>query len=171
MMLLALRREGIAGVCGVCGEIGFPGEEAVEKEVPAIMAGTLDSCRLDEDDERWSIVDAETDSASPVWESLMRWYLFSWAAVLCVLVVLAEMSAWVKLLRSFFVSRSFKKSEMFSSSVGASPELPPVPSLKVPDPRCIDDDTLPFPLLRSSFSVLLPPPDENLLLLWPKLLL
>lgn len=42
MMLLALSREGIAGVCGVCGEMGLPGDEAVDTDVPAIMAGTLD---------------------------------------------------------------------------------------------------------------------------------
>ena len=71
-MLFALSREGIAGVCGVCGEIGLPGEEAVDTDVPAIMAGTLDRCRLEEDDDRWSIVEEETDPASPVWDSRIR---------------------------------------------------------------------------------------------------
>jgi hypothetical protein len=52
MILFALSREGIAGVWGVCGEIGFPGDDAVETEVPAIIAGTLESCRLEDDDER-----------------------------------------------------------------------------------------------------------------------
>ena len=66
MILLALSRDGIAGVWGVCGEMGLPGEEAVDTEVPAIIAGTLDKRRLEEDGERWSIVDDETDSASPV---------------------------------------------------------------------------------------------------------
>jgi hypothetical protein len=42
----------MAGVCGVWGEIGLPGDEAVDTEVPAIIAGTLDRWRLDEDDER-----------------------------------------------------------------------------------------------------------------------
>lgn len=66
MILFALRREGMAGVCGVCGEIGFPGDDAVDTEVPAIIAGTLDKCRLEEEDERWSMVEEDTDSASPV---------------------------------------------------------------------------------------------------------
>jgi hypothetical protein len=52
MMLLALRREGIAGVWGVCGDIGFPGEDDVDMDVPATIGGTLDNCRLDELDER-----------------------------------------------------------------------------------------------------------------------
>jgi hypothetical protein len=74
MMLFALNREGMAGVCGVCGEIGFPGDEAVDIEVPAIIAGTLDNCRLDDDDERCSIVEDETESDRAMCESLMRWY-------------------------------------------------------------------------------------------------
>ena len=77
----------------------------------------------------------------------------------------ADLSLRVKLFRSFFDSRSFRKSEMFSSSVFTSPELPPVPSFMVSDPRCADEERLPFPLLRLSSSVLLPPPVENLLLL------
>lgn len=64
MILFALRRDGIAGVCGVWGEIGFPGDDAVDTEVPAIIAGTLDSCRLEEDEDRCSIVDEETESES-----------------------------------------------------------------------------------------------------------
>jgi hypothetical protein len=42
-MLFALNRDGIAGVCGVCGEIGLPGDDAVDIEVPPTIAGTLDS--------------------------------------------------------------------------------------------------------------------------------
>jgi hypothetical protein len=72
MMLFALSREGMAGVCGVCGEIGFPGDDAVEIEVPAIMAGTLDNCLLEEDEERWSMVEDDTESERAVCESLMR---------------------------------------------------------------------------------------------------
>lgn len=34
------------------GDIGLPGDEDVEIEVPATMGGTLDNCRLDELDER-----------------------------------------------------------------------------------------------------------------------
>jgi hypothetical protein len=72
MILFALSREGIAGVCGVCGEIGFPGDEAVEMEVPAIIAGTLDNWRLDDDEERCSMVEDDTESESTACESLMR---------------------------------------------------------------------------------------------------
>lgn len=43
MMLLELSREGIAGVCGVWGEMGFPGDDEVENDVPATMGGTLES--------------------------------------------------------------------------------------------------------------------------------
>jgi hypothetical protein len=42
----------MAGVCGVWGDIGFPGDEAVEIEVPATMGGTPESCLLEEMDER-----------------------------------------------------------------------------------------------------------------------
>jgi hypothetical protein len=52
MMLWELRREGIAGVWGVCGEIGLPGDEEVDVEVPAIMGGTLGSCLLEDADDR-----------------------------------------------------------------------------------------------------------------------
>jgi hypothetical protein len=60
---------------------------------------------------------------------------------------------------------------MFSSSVLTSPELPPSPSFNVSEPRWIEDVALPLPLLRLSSSSLLVPPEENLLRLWPKLLL
>lgn len=43
MMLLADSLDGIAGVCGVCGEMGFPGDEDVDIDVPATMGGTLES--------------------------------------------------------------------------------------------------------------------------------
>ena len=43
MILLALSLEGMAGVWGVWGDIGFPGDEEVETDVPAIIGGTLDS--------------------------------------------------------------------------------------------------------------------------------
>jgi hypothetical protein len=62
IILFALSREGIAGVWGVCGEMGFPGDDAVEKEVPATIGGTLESWRLDEEDDRCSIMDEETES-------------------------------------------------------------------------------------------------------------
>jgi hypothetical protein len=171
MMLLALSREGMAGVWGVCGEIGFPGDDAVDTEVPAIMAGTLERWRLEDEDDRCSIVDEVTESESAVCESLMRWYLFSWAVVLRMVASLAAWSLRLKLFSSFLDSSNFKKSEMFSSSVLTSPELASSPSPSVPEPRCTEEVALPFPLLRLSSSVLLPPPEENLLLRCPKLLL
>ena len=72
MMLFALRRDGMAGVCGVCGEIGLPGDEAVDTDVPAIMAGTLDNWRLEDEEERCNIVEEETESESAACESLRR---------------------------------------------------------------------------------------------------
>jgi hypothetical protein len=54
----------MAGVWGVCGEIGLPGDEAVDTDVPAIIAGTLDSWRLEDDDDRCSIVEDDTESES-----------------------------------------------------------------------------------------------------------
>ena len=51
-MLFELRRDGIAGVCGVWGDTGFPGDDAVETDVPAAIGGTPDNCLLDELDER-----------------------------------------------------------------------------------------------------------------------
>jgi hypothetical protein len=63
-MLLALSRDGIAGVCGVCGEMGLPGDEAVDTDVPATIAGTLDSWRLEDEDERCNIIEEETESES-----------------------------------------------------------------------------------------------------------
>lgn len=72
MMELLLSRDGIAGMCGVCGDIGLPGEEEVEKELPAIMPGTLCSCLLDVDDERCNIKEDDMDSDSWVVDSRMR---------------------------------------------------------------------------------------------------
>ena len=52
MVLLALSLDGMIGVWGACGEIGFPGDDEVDIEVPATIGGTLDNCRLEELDER-----------------------------------------------------------------------------------------------------------------------
>ena len=60
---------------------------------------------------------------------------------------------------------------MLSSSDLTSPELPPSPSFSTSEPRCSEDATLPFPLLRLSSSVLLPPLVEKRFLRCPKLLL
>jgi len=54
--------------------MGFPGEEEVEKEVPAIICGTLESWRLEEVEERWRACDEVTESERPTWDSLTRWY-------------------------------------------------------------------------------------------------
>ena len=151
--------------------MGFPGDDAVEMEVPAIIGGTLVNCRLDELDERCRSMDDETESDNAAWESRMRWYLDSCAVVRLMDASRVALSLRLKLLSSFFCSRSFKKSEMFSSSVFMDPELVPVTSLMTSEPRCCEEEALPLPLLRLSSSVLLPPPEENLLRLWPKLLL
>lgn len=52
----------MAGVCGVCGDTGFPGEDDADIEVAATIGGTLDSCLLEELDERCNIVDEDIDS-------------------------------------------------------------------------------------------------------------
>ncbi len=72
IILLALNLEGIAGVCGVWGEIGFPGDEEVEIEVPATIGGTLESCRLEELEERCKRSDDDMESDKAALESLMR---------------------------------------------------------------------------------------------------
>ena len=71
MVRLSLRREGTAGVCGVCGEMGLPGEEAVETEVPCTMGGTLESCLLEELEERCRSIEEFNESDSWVFESRM----------------------------------------------------------------------------------------------------
>lgn len=71
-ILFELRRDGIAGVCGVWGEIGFPGDEAVEMDVPAAIGGTPESCLLDELDERCICTDDDIESESAAFESRMR---------------------------------------------------------------------------------------------------
>ena len=48
----------------MCGEIGFPGDEAVDTEVPAIIGGKLDNWRLEDEEERWSIIDDDIESDS-----------------------------------------------------------------------------------------------------------
>jgi hypothetical protein len=66
---LALSLDGIAGVCGVCGEIGFPGEEDADIEVAATIGGTLESCLLDELDERCNNRDEDMDSVKALLDS------------------------------------------------------------------------------------------------------
>ena len=71
-MLLELRREGIAGVWGVWGEIGFPGDDEVDVEVPPIIGGTLGSCLLEDVDDRCRSRDDDMESESAVFESFIR---------------------------------------------------------------------------------------------------
>lgn len=165
-MLLALSLEGIAGVWGVCGEIGLPGDEEVDMDVPAIIGGTLESCRLEELDERCSNIEEDMESDNAAFESRIRWNLDKAAVVRRVEASTdaESLGAW-KLLRSFFVSSSFRKSEILSSSVWSDPELPP-PSARIPEPGWATDDVrLVLPLLLLSSSVLLAPPDDSLALL------
>jgi len=58
-------------VCGVCGDTGFPGEDETDIEVAATIGGTLDSCLLDELEDRCNIVDDDIDSVSALFDSLI----------------------------------------------------------------------------------------------------
>jgi hypothetical protein len=135
MMLLALSLDGIAGVCGVRGEMRSPGDDEIEVEVPATMGGTLESCLLDELEERWSNMEDDMESDRAALESLMRWNLDRAAVVRLRCASADVLSAGaLKLLRSFFWSSNLRKSEILSSSVLSEPELAPPPSAKTPDP-------------------------------------
>jgi hypothetical protein len=59
----------MAGVWGVCGETGFPGDDEADIDVAATMGGTLDSCRLDELDDRCNIVEEDIDSVNALFDS------------------------------------------------------------------------------------------------------
>ena len=99
-MLLELSREGIAGVWGVwgvCGEIAFPGEDDVEKDVPATIGGTPpERCLLDELEDRCNNREDDIESERAVFESLIRWKRVKAAFVLRV-----DASTSVGLRRSF----------------------------------------------------------------------
>ena len=104
------------------GDIGFPGEDDVDTEVPWIIGGTLDNCLLDELDDLCKIKDDDIESDSTVFESLIRWY-FVKAAVVLRMDASRDAESLRKLLRSFFCSRSRMKSLRLSSSVwGTDPE-------------------------------------------------
>lgn len=138
------------------------------------MVGTLESCLLDEQDERCNKREDDIDSDKAAFESLIRWNLCNAAAVRRVNAPAAVLSPGsLKLFKSFFWSSNFKKSEILSSSVAIESELAPPPSANTSDPGCaVDELTLAFPLLVLSSSVLLlPPPDESFAFLCPKLLL
>lgn len=154
----------------MCGEIGFPGEDEADIEVPATIGGMFASCLLEELEDRWFTRDEDIESVSTEFESLIPRNRESCALVLFVDASKLDPSREdLKLLRSFFWSSIFKKSEMLSSSVWREPELVP-PSGKTPDPGCAAEDVaLALPLLLSS-SVLLPPV-ESFAFRCPKLLL
>jgi hypothetical protein len=155
---LALRRDGIAGVWGVCGEIGLPGDDDVDMDVAATIGGTLDSCRLDELDDRCRKFDEDIDSVSALLDSRIDWNFESWAVVLLV----DASPEGSKLCRFFLLSNNFKKSEILSSSVCKEPELAP-PSAIIPEPGWAEEDKLCLPLLPwSSSTNLLPVPNDDL---------
>lgn len=98
------------------GEIGFPGDEAVEMEVPAAIGGIPESCLLDELDERCICTDEDIESDSAAFESRIRWNRVKAADVAVVLrtgALLVESAGFIK---SFRISSIFRNSEMFSSS-------------------------------------------------------
>lgn len=107
----------MAGVCGVWGEMGLPGEEAVEIEVPATMGGTPESCLLEEVDERCKSIDDDIDSDSCAFESLIRWNRVNAAEVAVVRRAVTSAEAEFDVFkRSFLKSSIFRNSVMFSSS-------------------------------------------------------
>lgn len=70
--LFELKRDRMAGVCGVCGDIGLPGDEAVEIDVPATIGGTPDNCLLEDMEERCRCMDDDIESERAAFESRMR---------------------------------------------------------------------------------------------------
>lgn len=53
--------------------MGFPGDEAVEIDVPATICGTPERCLLDDDEECRRCIDVDIESDSAAFESRMRW--------------------------------------------------------------------------------------------------
>lgn len=171
--LLELRRERMAGVCGVCGEIGFPGEEAVEIEVPATIGGTPDSCLLEEVEERWICMEDVMESERAAWDSRMPRKRAKAAPGAVALRALCSREGVPveRFIKSLLVSSIFKKSEMFSSSACIDSALVPVASASRPEPGwTLDDAALAFPLELSS-SILAVPPEDGRPRRWLKELL
>ena len=99
------------------GEIGFPGEEAVEIDVPATIGGTPESCLLEEFDERCKSNDDDIESDSAAFESLIRWNRVNAAEVAVVRRAVTSAEAEFDVFkRSFLKSSIFRNSVMFSSS-------------------------------------------------------
>jgi hypothetical protein len=118
------------------------------------MGGTEESCLLDEDDERCSSNDEDSESDSCVLLSRIPLYFDNAAVVRRILASRAAESGCEKLLRSFFASSSLMKSCRFLSSSLCSndPELParwgePVIKSEPAGCCCADDEALAFPLL------------------------
>jgi hypothetical protein len=169
--LFELRRDRMAGVCGVWGEMGFPGDDAVEIEVPEIIGGTPESCLLEEVDERCKCIDDDIESESAALESLMRWNRprateaevgFRWPSWVDVELLV--------FMRFFPLSSSFRNSEIFSSSAWKDSALVPVSSASRPEPGCtFEEAALTLPL--ESSSVLAVPPVDGRPRRWLKELL
>lgn len=160
--LFELRRDRMAGVCGVWGEMGFPGDEAVDMEVPEIIGGTPDSCLLEDVDERCKCIDDDIESDSAAFESRMRWKRARAAEV--EVGRLKPDSSDVELLgfmRSFLVSSIFKNSEIFSSSAWNDSALVPVASASKPEPGCTFDEAALALSLELSSSVFIVPPVDG----------
>ena len=136
-------------MCGVCGEIGLPGEDEVETEVPWTIGGTLDSWRLDELEDRCKSREDESESDRTALDSLIPRNLDNAAVVLRIDASRAASSSRLKLFKSFFCSSKAMKSLSLSSSVvGIGLELPPCwPSFIKSESGCADDEALCFPLL------------------------
>lgn len=58
---------------GVCGDTGFPGDDDADIDVAATIGGTLDSCRLDELEDRCNKVEDDIDSVKALLESRIDW--------------------------------------------------------------------------------------------------
>ena len=102
----------MCGVWGVWGDIAFPGEEAVEADVPATIGGAPESCLLKELFDRCNTKDDDIESERAALDSRMRWKRVK-AFVLRVASRTDEFSGFN---RSFLESSSLRKADMFSSS-------------------------------------------------------
>jgi hypothetical protein len=141
--------------------MGFPGDEAVEIDVPEIIGGTPESCLLEDVEERCKCIDDDMESDSAALESRMRWNRARAAEV-------AVGFRWpdsrdvelLRFMRSFVESSIFKNSEIFSSSAWKDSALVPVTSASRPEPGCtLDEAALALPLELSSSFLAMPAED------------
>jgi hypothetical protein len=141
--------------------MGFPGDEAVDMDVPATIGGILDNCRLDDADERCISREDDMESDRAAFESRIFWNRVRAADVLRVAASTAAALTGFK--RSFLKSKSLRKSDMFSSSVWRDSPLLPAGSAKIPDPGwALEEVALAFPLDMLSSSIRTLPPEDNL---------